>query len=99
MVNMLPFSFREEDEKYYRETLYASLVIASRVVQDEKTSNDICDVGTLAVEWALKLQDPDHALGVCKALLKMCERMIPDRNAEVLYFLGQCHFTLVIAIS
>ena len=47
------------------------------------------------MDWALKLQDPDHALGVCKALLKMCERIIPNRKAEVLCCLGQCYFTLV----
>ena len=49
----------------------------------------------MVVDWALKLQDPDHALGVCKALLKMCERIIPNRKAEVLCCLGQCYFTLV----
>ena len=44
------------------------------------------------MDWALKLQDPDHALGVCKSLLKMCERIIPNRKAEVLCCLGQCYF-------
>ena len=90
--------FRDEDKEYYQETLYASLVIASRQVKDEKISNDICDIGILVVEWAMKLQNPDHAIGVCKALLTMSERMMPDRKekrAEVLYLLGHCYFLLV----
>ena len=79
--------------------LFSSLVIASRVVKDETIANDICNIGTMIVDWALKLQDPDHALGVCMALFKMCERIIPKRMAKVLCCLGQCYFTLVSAIS
>ena len=67
-------------------------------MEEKKNSNDICDIGLLAVEWALKLQDPDHGIEVCKALSKMCERMMPDRKgtkAKVLYLLGHCYFLLV----
>ena len=99
-MNEQTYIFRDEEEEYYQETLYAALVIASRLAKDEKTSDDICNIGILAVEWALKLQDPDHALDVCKALSKMCERMMPDRKgtrAKLLYLFGHCYFLLVCA--
>ena len=95
-VNGMIFLSRLDDEIYFQETLFAALVIAARLEADEKTSNDLCEITIWTVQWALEHQKPDIALGICKALLKMCKRCnTTERCAQVLFLLGSCHFSLV----
>ena len=94
-LNGMFFLSRLDDEIYFQETLFAALVIAARLEADEKTSNDLCEITIWTVQWALEHQKPDIALGICRALLKMCKRCNSERCARVLFLLGSCHFSLV----
>ena len=94
-MNGMIFLSRLDDEIYFQETLFAALVIAARLEADEKTSNDLCEITIWTVQWALEHQKPDIALGICRALLKMCKRCNSEKCARVLFLLGSCHFSLV----
>ena len=84
---------RREDPTYFQETLFAAVVVAARVLDDN--FDEFCSFCSSLIEWALRQNKPETAFYISKAMVKLFQKETPNFNYAIsLYYLGFSYFDL-----
>ena len=79
------------DPLYFQGVLTASVVIAARILSEDKFSEffQVCEV---LIDWSLKKQNPETGLFIAKSLTKLIKHGFLSKKAS--FHLGYCYFEL-----
>ena len=84
--------------KYFEETLFNAIVIASRLVMGEEKAKVLLEISLELIKLTLKNERPDIGLNLCKAMERLLDRFHLD-SQEISYCFGMCHFNQVRLIE
>ena len=99
-MGLFPFKTsicRIQNDDYFEETLFNAIVIAARLIEDKNKAEELLKVSVIMINQALNTERPEVGLNICKAMTKMCERLLLDSH-ESYYLLGLCHYKMVLPL-
>ena len=82
---------KRTDPLYFQGVLTAAVVIAARVMGQDKIPK-FFQVGESLIDWSLKKKNPETGLYIAKALTKLIKQGFLRKKAS--FYLGYCYFEL-----